>query len=114
MQIIAKQSFRLYLLIVLYFLVQRMYDYAVGLNRPWGTYVTTQDALDEGVDAEAIWVSDPERAMSLMVVRKLFFGRGRAFLEGDIPNIHGTAVWCLASATTNAVQYHIDYAELYR
>lgn len=26
----------------------------------------------------------------------------------------GTAVWCLASGTTNAVEYHIDYAELYR
>lgn len=26
----------------------------------------------------------------------------------------GTAVWCLASGATNAVEYHIDYAELYR
>jgi hypothetical protein len=26
----------------------------------------------------------------------------------------GTAVWCLASGVTNEVEYHIDYAELYR
>lgn len=26
----------------------------------------------------------------------------------------GTAVWCLCSDETDSVQYHIDYAELYR
>ena len=25
-----------------------------------------------------------------------------------------TAVWCLSSGVTNEVEYHIDYAELYR
>lgn len=28
--------------------------------------------------------------------------------------IVGTAVWCLTSSSANAVEYHIDYAELYR
>ena len=28
--------------------------------------------------------------------------------------IVGTAVWCLCSDETDSVQYHIDYAELYR
>lgn len=26
----------------------------------------------------------------------------------------GTAVWCLTSGFKNAVEYHIDYAELFR
>lgn len=29
-------------------------------------------------------------------------------------SLPGTAVWSLSSGVTNAVQYHIDYAELYR
>lgn len=26
----------------------------------------------------------------------------------------GCAIWCLSSGITNQVEYHIDYAELYR
>ena len=67
----------------------RMYSYAVSLDRPWGAYVTTAEALDESLDVEALWSTEPEKAMSVVVTRKLFFGKGRAFLEGDMANIHG-------------------------
>lgn len=68
---------------------ERMYNYAVELNKPWGSYVTTGEILDETINVEGLWLIDPEKAMSLIVTRKLFFGRGRHFLEGDIGNIHG-------------------------
>lgn len=68
---------------------ERMYSYALELSRPWGAYVTTAEALDATLDAEQVWKQDPEKALSLVVVRGLFFGRGRSHLEGDIPHIHG-------------------------
>lgn len=70
----------------------RMYEYAVRLNRPWGAYVPTAEALDPALDIEALWAADPEKAMSFVVTRQLFFGKGRAFLEGDIANIHGESL----------------------
>ena len=57
---------------------------------------------------------DPERAISLIAVRSLLFQRGRCLIGGDMNKIHGTAVWCLQSDMTTEVEYHIDYAELYR
>lgn len=68
---------------------ERIYDYALAINRPWGAYVTTLEVLNGSVDADALWGIDPEKAISLVVTRKLFFEKGRAFLEGDIDNIHG-------------------------
>ena len=35
-------------------------------------------------------------------------------LSTDFGRIHGTVVWCLQSAVSDNVTYHIDYAELYR
>lgn len=67
----------------------RIYEYAVALDKPWGAYVTTAEVLDGSIDVEAMWMSDPEKAMSLIVTRKLFFEKGRSLLEGDIGHIHG-------------------------
>ena len=39
-------------------------------------------------------------------------------MEGEVggaaPRVHGTVVWCLCSTKHSSVEYHIDYAELYR
>jgi hypothetical protein len=68
---------------------ERAYKYATELRRPWGAYVTTAEVLDEQLSEESLWESNPEKAISLLVTRKLFFGRGRGFLEKDINRIHG-------------------------
>lgn len=69
----------------------RIYQYALTLGRPWGAYVTTEEVLDSALDIDALWLKDQEKAMSLIVVRSLFFGKGKHFLEGDINCIHGNS-----------------------
>ena len=56
----------------------------------------------------------PSRAMALEAVRRLVFERGADVIGTDRERIHGTVVWCLSSDQENEVQYHIDYAELFR
>ena len=67
----------------------RIYTYGITIGRPWGAYVTTSDVLNDEIDEDKEWENDPERAISLLVARRLFFDRGRGFLEGDISKIHG-------------------------
>ena len=107
---------------------ERAYDYAVNVKKgkPWGVYITTQDALDvDNVNPENIWKNsaasnssssndEKERAIGLLAVRALIFTKGKGAVGDDFINIHGTALWCLSSGITNSVEYHIDYAELYR
>ncbi len=52
--------------------------------------------------------------MALEAVRRLVFERGAGVIGSDRDRIHGTVVWCLSSGLENEVQYHIDYAELFR
>ena len=93
----------------------RAYQYAISRGgRPWGVYVLTSDVCDTLLDPNAMWGSDPERAIGLMSVRALLLERGRGVIGSDLDRIHGTVVWCLASGLSNQVEYHIDYAELYR
>jgi len=94
------------------------------------------------VSEEDIWANnDFERAIALVATRSLFYERAGGLLGPDkelmhgslTKNLHlktvvywndqtncvtvifvGTAVWCLCSDETDSVQYHIDYAELYR
>ncbi len=54
------------------------------------------------------------RAIALEATRKLVFERGAGLIGSDKFKIHGTVVWCLSSNEDNEVQYHIDYAELFR
>lgn len=69
----------------------RAYTYAINQLKPWGTYVTTRDAMDLTLCADDIWNSgDCERAISLITVRTLLFERGLTVLGKDVDNIHGS------------------------
>jgi len=94
----------------------RAYNYALSRNgKPFGVYIQTTDALDPALSAEELWAAkDYQRALALVTTRALVFERAHGALKDDIEAIHGTAVWCLSSGVSNSVQYHIDYAELYR
>jgi hypothetical protein len=97
----------------------RIYDYAISRRKPWGIYVQTKDLVDLSQatlleNLESLWHSDPERAFAMCATYMLVMKRGRGSVGCDIEHIHGTAVWCLCSGVTNSVEYHIDYAELYR
>lgn len=68
----------------------RAYSYAVNRMKPWGTYITTSDALNISIDPEQLWNNgECERAISLMAVRALIIERGKPFVGPDIANIHG-------------------------
>ncbi len=95
----------------------RAYVYALSREgRPFGVYIQTEsEALNAECDAEALWqAGQHQRALALVVTRALVFERGAGLVQKDTPHIHGTAVWCLSSGLTNSVEYHIDYAELFR
>lgn len=59
-----------------------------------------------------------QRAIGIYTSRKLLHSRGSSMLGSDLisdsPRIHGTVVWSLCSSVSSKVEYHIDYAELYR
>jgi hypothetical protein len=107
---------------------QRIYDYAVSRKKPWGAYVLTSDllAFEQEVAGseertakmleyvEGIYETDPERSFAVCATWALVMQRARGLIGCDMSGIHGTAVWCLCSGLTNSVEYHIDYAELYR
>jgi hypothetical protein len=74
--------------------------------------------LNPELSPDTLWAAgtplDKEKAISLLVYRQYFEQHGTEFLQKDQARIHGVAVWCLSSGQSNQVQYHIDYAELYR
>lgn len=60
-----------------------------------------------------------QRAIGIYTARKLLYERGGSMLGTDLksegnPRIAGTVVWSLCSSVSSQVEYHIDYAELYR
>lgn len=93
---------------------QRVYDYGVTRGRPWGVYVTTKMVDDETIDLEAMFHEQPQMALAIVAARSLVFGKAAAAIGKDKAAIDGTVVWCLVSQSLNTVEYHIDYAELYR
>lgn len=97
----------------------RIYEFALKRNRPWGVYIITDDAINcKNELLEELWNSDKdcdkEKAIGLISKKSLILQKGKDIIEKDLENIHGTVVWCLSSGLSNSVQYHIDYAELYR
>eukprot|EP01038_Epipyxis_sp_PR26KG_P009581 gene9581-12905_t len=92
----------------------KCYDYAIEKNKPWGVYVTTEDALNSFLSSDELWETNPEKALALIATRSLVFNAGKSLVGPDYNAIHGTAVWCLTSDISDSVNYHIDYAELYR
>lgn len=93
---------------------QRVYDYGVKRGKPWGVYVTTKMIDDNSIDVEAMWLEQPQMALAIVSARALVFGKALATIGKDKELIDGTVVWCLVSQSLNTVEYHIDYAELYR
>ena len=80
--------------------------------------MTTTELDDDNLCPEALWKegspTSREKAISLLANRTYFNKVGTECLQQDKGRIHGVAVWCLTSGVSNEVQYHIDYAELYR
>ena len=93
----------------------RAYTYSVGRVKPWGVFISTKDALDSCMDPEVLWnLGEFEKSIALVAVRSHIFGKCKDIIGKDLDYIYGTVVWSLASGLSNEVQYHIDYAELYR
>lgn len=73
---------------------------------------------DTSLNPDTLWMEGSaerkEKALSLVAYRSYFNKLGTECLLKDKHRIHGVAVWCLSSGVSNQVQYHIDYAELYR
>lgn len=99
----------------------RAYSFAVNRQKPWGIYIKTKDLAidldDQEFDglAQKIWdCGDCEKALSLIATRHLLVTRANLRNTALLDLIDGTAVWCLTSSEKNSVEYHIDYAELYR
>ena len=96
--------------------LDNIYNYAVDKGRPWGVYISGEDALNDNINSKELYNDqERERAIGLEAVRQLIYKRGIDIIGNDAhERIAGTAIWCLASGESNSVSYHIDYAELYR
>eukprot|EP01035_Chromulina_nebulosa_P020138 gene20138-26146_t len=90
------------------------YTYSIERNKPWGVYVLLSEVIDNNIDMNALKLSNPIKAIALIAVRSLFISKAYDIIQDDLNLIHGIAVWCLSSSESQAVDYHIDYAELYR
>lgn len=86
------------------------YNFACNRGRPWGAYVTKSELLRGDDCAKELLRTNPEKAIALTASCSLC--RVAPYILDD--SIHGVAVWCLTSGVNKAVDYHIDYAELYR
>ena len=86
------------------------YNFACNRGRPWGAYVTKSELLSGMNCTKELFGSNPEKAIALMASCSMC--TAAPYILDDC--IHGVAVWCLTSAANKAVDYHIDYAELYR
>ena len=99
-----------------------IYEEAVSeTGKPWGVYVTLQEALDSDDDdctparLAAMPTDDArQKAMAKCAVKHLYLRRAGAIIAADWDKIHGVAVWSLSAGVGSQVEYHIDYAELYR
>jgi hypothetical protein len=68
----------------------KAYTYASTQSKPWGTYVTMNDALDVSLNVDEIWKSGNfKQAISLVAVRALLLERGAQLIGDDIKAIHG-------------------------
>ena len=85
----------------------RAYSYSLSKGRPWGVYITRNEAMDSTVDADSIFQFDEEKALGLYFARKLVYEKAAASIAADLPAIHGTVVWSLQSKEHTAVDYHI-------
>lgn len=93
----------------------RAYTYSLERGKPWGVFILTKDALDSNIDPEVLWnLQEFEKSIALVTVRSHILGKCKEIIGKDLEYIHGTVVWSLSSGISNEVQYHIDYAELYR
>jgi len=93
----------------------RAYIYSLERGKPWGVFISTKDALNNSIDPDVLWnLHEYERSIALVTVRHHILGKCAEIVGKDIDYIHGTVVWSLSSGLSSEVQYHIDYAELYR
>lgn len=93
------------------------YIYSYILSRdctPWGIYITMKDALDSNLNSFKFRETDEMKAIGFEVIRSFLLTKCKNIIENDLSYIHGIAIWCLASDELDSVEYHIDYAELYR
>jgi hypothetical protein len=67
----------------------RIYSYAFKRSKPWGTYISTSDALDLSKSADDLWEDSPEAAIGLLITRLLVFEGGKNNIAGDIGRIAG-------------------------
>lgn len=113
------------------FLVNQLYNTTVAEGLPWGTYVTIKQVKEYCQTPAAALSSTDEKLLShdelaLRAVTQFLKKTDNTTATAIIPpnntqekslcsskNIHGVAVWALAS-DSREVEYHIDYAELVR
>lgn len=68
----------------------KAYAYAITQNKPWGTYVTMEDALNTSLCVDEVWDSgNYQQAISLVAVRALLIEKGSQLIGDDIKAIHG-------------------------
>lgn len=102
-------------------LAQNLYDSAVEAG-VWGEYVNAND-IDALVGLEEDSSSSPRtihttlhrKHLAACAVHSFFREKCAHLVAGDWDTrVHGVSVWVIASDVGNSVQYHIDYAEMFR
>jgi len=110
------------------FLVQNLYDSAVEAG-VWGEYVSldeidalllssNDDSCVNNVNENSKSSNKPltRRQLAAQAVHSFFCERFADLIQEDWKEkyVHGVSVWVIASDVGNSVQYHIDYAEMFR
>ena len=98
-------------------LAQNMYNSAIEA-KVWGEYIKLDDLdtiIATRVSPEESTLSDENRRyMAGAAVHSFFRQRCANLISKDWNNAHGVSVWVIASDVGDSVQYHIDYAEMFR
>ena len=101
-------------------LAQDLYNSAVEAGM-WGEYVSLQEIDDlmmpDENDVDSSTTTNKRRQLAAQAVHSFFRESFADLVREDWEvdkTVHGVSVWVIASGVGNSVQYHIDYAEMFR
>eukprot|EP00975_Prorocentrum_lima_P036590 7695562-Prorocentrum_lima.AAC.1 len=98
-------------------LCREIYDFCASRELPsWGSYVLAEHLVGEAAVPPHKGVNEAGRQYyyAYQAAKALLVDKAGEFIGEDWEHIDGVAVWGLRSRERNQVEYHIDYAELYR
>ncbi|OQR94986.1 hypothetical protein THRCLA_08046 [Thraustotheca clavata] len=94
-------------------LADSLYASAVAAKL-WGVYIPTLDVKNNNLQAYPASKDEAERHTLALLAIRAFLYDSNAISTADWEDTHGVVVWVITSSVNDTVNYHMDYAEMFR